>query len=551
MQFNSIITTLILDALKEINPEVKVSLEQINISSPEDVSHGDFSTNCALKLSKIFSFPPMELGQKITAVLKSKKPVFLDSVKLAPPGFINFFLSIQAFHEEFLEFLKKEEDYFSQPVGSEKKVLLEFLSANPTGPLTVAHGRHAACGDTLANILNAAGYKVIREYYYNDSGRQMDILGKSLQVRYLQLLGERKKMFKEGYSGQYLQDIARKMIEKHRKSYAREKDISIFTRFAEKDILKDIKKSLSQFRVKFNSWIKETRFTKSASVKNVLGYLKEKDETYEKDGAVWFKSTKYNDEKDRVMVRSNGEVTYLVPDLAYHSFKYKRGYDKFITFLGPDHHGYIKRLKAGITAMGLDANKLTIKIIQIVSLYRGKKKLRMSTRAGEFVTLKQVIDEVGVDAARFFLCMRGMDSPLDFDLELAKKESAENPVYYIQYAHARICSIFKFARQGRIALGKPKDINLNLLNHKEEIELIKKILDYPGVIKRGAELLETQGLTAYLLELASLFHQYYNKYRFLTDDEDVTQARLLLARAVQIVLAHGLKLLGVKAIKKM
>ena len=551
MQFESSLINLILDALKIITPDVKIKPEDIIISSSEDPSRGDFSTNCALKLSKLFSLPPMDLGQKIVDIVLSKKPAFLDSVKLVSPGFINLFLSAKAFQGKLLEFLENSKDYLSPNIGNGKKVLLEFLSANPTGPLTIAHGRHAACGDTLANILKAAGYKVTREYYYNDSGRQMDILGSSLQVRYLQLLGERKRMFKEGYSGYYLQEIARKMIEKHRKAYSKEKNLSIFTRFAEKEILKDIKEVLSLFRTKFGSWIKETRFTRGAKVKKLLAYLKEKEETYEKDGALWFKSTKYNDAKDRVLVKSTGELTYLVPDLAYHKFKYERGYDRIITILGPDHHGYIQRLMAGIKAMGLDDTKFTTKILQVVSLYRGKKKLRMSTRAGEFVTLRKVIDEVGVDAAHFFLCMRGMDAPLDFDLELAKKESAENPVYYIQYAHARICSVFKFARQKGFAIDKLKNINLGIINRKEEIELLKKILGYSGVIKRGAEVLETQGLTAYLLELASLFHQYYNKYRFITDDDDITKARLLLAQAVRIILSHGLKLLGIKSLKKM
>ena len=551
MQFESSFTNLILDALKTITPDVKIKPEDIIISSSEDPSRGDFSTNCALKLSKLFSLPPMDLGQKIVDIMLSKKPAFLDSVKLVSPGFINLFLGAKAFQGKLLEFLENSKDYLSPNIGNGKKVLLEFLSANPTGPLTIAHGCHAACGDTLANILKAAGYKVTREYYYNDSGRQMDILGSSLQVRYLQLLGERKRMFKDGYSGYYLQEIARKMIEKHRKAYSKEKNLSIFTRFAEKEILKDIKEVLSLFRIKFASWIKESRFTKGAKVKKLLAYLKEKEEAYEKDGALWFKSTKYNDAKDRVLVKSTGELTYLVPDLAYHKFKYERGYDRIITILGPDHHGYIQRLRAGIKAMGLDDTKFTTKILQVVSLYRGKKKLRMSTRAGEFVTLRQVIDEVGVDAARFFLCMRGMDTPLDFDLELAKKESAENPVYYIQYAHARICSVFKFARQKGFAIDKLKNINLGIINRKEEIELLKKILVYPGVIKRGAEVLETQGLTAYLLELASFFHQYYNKYRFITDDDDITKARLLLAQAVRIILSHGLKLLGIKSLKKM
>jgi arginyl-tRNA synthetase len=551
MHFELNLSEQILHALEEINPELKIRPEEINITCSEDPSRGDFSTNCALKFSKLFSLPPMELGQKLIDIIQAKKPDFLDTTVLAPPGFINFFLSAGAFREKILEFLEKGEDYLRNNTGHGRKVLLEFLSANPTGPLTIAHGRHAACGDTLANILKANGYRVTREYYYNDGGRQMDILGRSLQVRYLQLLGERKRMFKEGYCGYYLQEIARKMIEKHRKSYAREKDASLFTQFAEKEILKGIKEDLSLFRVKFNSWVKESKFAKGREVKRILNYLKKKDDTYKNEGAVWFRATKYNDEKDRVMVRSTGEATYLVPDLAYHTFKYKRRYDKIITILGPDHHGYIGRLRAGIKAMDLDDKKLTIKILQLVSLYRGKKKMRMSTRAGEFVTLKQVIDEVGVDAARFFLCMRGMDAHLDFDLELAKKESAENPVYYIQYAHARICSIFKFARQKNIKLKKVRDIDPALLNHKEEVELIKKILLYPGVLRKGAELLEIQGLTGYLLEVASLFHQYYNKYRFIIDDEDITQARLLLAEAVRIILRHGLKLLGIISPKKM
>ena len=557
MPFEASLIGLVIEALREINPEVPIKSEEIRVSVPEDPSHGDFSTNAALKLARFFGLPSMELGEKTVGVIRAKKPVFLDKVELVSPGFINLFLSHQAFEQELTDCLKagglkKEGAYGHNTMGEGKKVLVEFLSANPTGPLTIAHGRHAACGDTIANLLEASGYKVTREYYYNDRGRQMDILGRSLRLRYLQLLGEKKRMFKDGYQGKYLEEIARRFIEKYRKAYAREeKDLTPFRRFAERDIWKGIKKDLSDFRVRFNSWIKETDFYKKGKVKEVLEQLKKEGLAYEQEGAIWFKSTKYNDEKDRVLVKSNGEMTYLLPDMAYHAFKYERGYERFLTILGPDHHGYIGRLQAGVKALGYDDKKLTIKILQLVSLYRGKKKLRMSTRSGEFVTLRQVMDEVGVDATRFFLAMRGMDSHLDFDLELAKRESVENPVYYIQYAHARICSIFKFARENEVALKNILKINLGLLNRKEETELLKKLSLYPEVVKKGAELLETQGLTGYLLELASLFHQYYNKYRFITDDEELNQARLALAEAIRIVLSQGLKLLGVKAPKKM
>lgn len=547
MKFESALLNLIQNVLKDIKPDIEINAGDINIASSENPIHGDFSTNCALKLSKLFSMPAMELGNKVASKITEKKPVFLDRAEVIAPGFINFFLSMKAFYEQIIELVEKK----GKTAESNKKVLIEFLSANPTGPLTIAHGRHAVCGDTLANILEAAGYNVTREYYYNDSGRQMEILGRSLQVRYRQLLGERKRMFKDGYAGKYLQDIAKNLIEKHKKSYSKQKDIKVFTKFAENQILKGIREDLSIFRVKFDSWVKETRFTSSGEVKKVLGLLKEKGETYEKDGALWFKSTGYSDEKDRVLVRSNGEVTYIVPDLAYHAFKYKRDYDRMITILGPDHHGYVPRLMAGVKAMGLDHKKLTVKLLQLVSLYRGKKKLRMSTRSGEFVTLRQVMDEAGVDATRFFLCMRGMDAQLDFDLELARKESVENPVYYIQYAHSRICSVFGFAAEKNISIKNIREIDLNLINRREEAELIKKISMYPDVIEKSAEVLETHLLTGYLLELASLFHQYYNKYRFITDEDELTQARLLLAEAVRKVIFQGLSILGVKAPKKM
>ncbi len=547
------IALLVKEALAEVRRKGEIKFDgslPIHLEIPSRDEQGDLATNVALRLSKEVKLPPRKVAASIIAHLETADsfPSLLSRVEVAGPGFINFFLKPEVFYPLLSRIEKEGAGYGRTNLGEGKRILIEFVSANPTGPLTVAHGRHAAVGDVLANILDMVGYNVSREYYYNDAGRQMDILGKSIEARYRQLLGQEITFPEEGYRGNYITDIAQEIVNEHGREV---KDAGLFCRVAEERIFAGIRKDLNDFGVRFDSWFKERSIYEKGEVQKAIEDLEGKGNLYEKEGALWFRSSSFGDEKDRVIKRSNGQFTYLAPDIAYHRNKYERGFQQLIDILGPDHHGYMGRLRAAVEALGYDKESLKIIILQLVSLYRGKEKLRMSTRAGDFVTLRRIIDEVGKDAARFFFLMRGTNSHLNFDLELAKKESPENPVYYVQYAHARICSILNFAVEKNIKAGGAGEIDLSLLQEEEELKTIKKLAQFPEVLETCALALEPHGLTLYLRDLAASFHNFYNVFRVIGEDENLNSARLMLVQGVKTTLQNGLRLLGISAPEKM
>lgn len=525
-------------------------LPSIHLEVPFREGQGDLATNIALQLAGQVKLPPRKVAECIAIHIEAlgSPASLLSRVEVAGPGFLNFFLKPQAFYPVLNEIEEKGTAYGGTNLGAGKRVLIEFVSANPTGPLTVAHGRHAAVGDVLANILSLVGYEVSREYYYNDGGRQMDILGKSVEARYRQLLGEQSELPPEGYQGSYLIDVAREILSKCGRQI---RGSEFFCRFSEERIFEGIKKDLKDFGVKFDSWAREKSFYEKGKVQETIAALQEKDCLYEKEGALWFRSSSFGDEKDWVIKKSDGQLTYLAPDIAYHQHKYERGFQQLINILGPDHHGYIGRLQAAVEVLGHERESLKIIILQLVSLYRGKEKLRMSTRAGDFVTLRQVMDEVGKDATRFFFLMRGTNSHLNFDLELAKKESPENPVYYVQYAYARISSILKFALEKGAKLPQAREVDLSLLQEEEELRIIKKLAQFPQVVESCACSLEPQGLTIYLRDLAGSFHNFYHRFRVVEEEKNLSFARLVLIKGVKITLENGLRLLEISAPEKM
>ncbi len=552
------LSNLIAKIVKEnFGEEIEVLLQK-----PPKKNFGDFSTNAAMQVASDLNRKPQEIGKSIIEQLKRElnKDEFLGQrirdIKFVSPGFINFFLKESSLFEVLEEIDKKGVIYGCSDLGEGKKINIEFVSANPTGPLNIAHGRQAALGDTLANILNDQGYKVSREYYINDEGNQIKLLGESTRARYLEILpvglrGEKASIPAEGYQGDYIKEIARIIFEQE-KEKARQSKIDFFAQFAVKLILKQIKKDLQDFGVEFDTWFSQ-RTLSTEKIRQAIKELEKKRYILKQEGATFFKSSIFGDDKDRVLIKSNGEFTYFAPDIAYHQNKYQRGFAKVINLWGPDHHGYVARLKAAVQALGHSAESISILIVQLVTLYRGKEKVAMSTRAGEFISLRQLIEEIGRDAARFFFVSRRSDSHLDFDLELAKEKSLENPVYYIQYAHARICNIIEFAKGSAKNIVKFQDIAdlESLLNKKKELGLIKKLGEFPDVLSSIAQRLEPHRLTTYLYELASAFHSFYDQYRVVTENKELSSARLLLVNCTKLVLQKGLNLLGISAPKRM
>jgi len=521
-------------------------LSGVYLEIPKEKRFGDFSSNIAMRLAKSLKKPPTDIAFAIISKIKDDPACgsLINDIKIEKPGFINFYISDSVVRSALADILQKPKTFGASSLGKGQKAQIEFVSANPTGPLTVAHGRQAAIGDSLARILEYCGYKVTREYYVNDEGVQMGILARSVKARFLELSGLPSEFPENGYKGAYIYDIAREA-----KGSVRSKELpddQYFMDFAYKKIMSTIKKDLSDFGVDFDVWFSQRKLSKSGKIKKALGILEKKGFLYEKDGATWFRSTDIGDDKDRVVIKNDGCYTYLAPDVAYHKEKFEKGYERVINIWGPDHHGYVNRIKAACQALGFDKEKLSILIAQLVTLYRDKKPVRMSTREGEFITLRQVIDEVGRDTGRFFFIMRKTDSHLDFDLELAKAKTMDNPVYYIQYAHARISSAINFS--GNI---KPDTKCLGLLDKEEEINIIKVLISFPSIIKASAKNLEPFILLSYLQDLARAFHSYYDSYRFITDDKQVTRARISLIYAVRSVFSSGLKLLGVAAPEKM
>jgi arginyl-tRNA synthetase len=522
---------------------------------PSLAQHGDYATNAAMVLAKSLKKNPREIAEKLSEPITSLGANILDRLEIAGPGFINFFIKKEAFRRVLPMVFEQGENFGKTDVGKGRFVQVEFVSANPTGPLHVGHGRGAAVGDALARILEASGYRVHREYYINDVGKQMKILGRSLYLRYLELLGRQIEFPEDHYRGDYMKDLARDFLQEVGTKYLdipEDEAVPVCSKYAAQKILDGIRKDLEDFRVTYDEWFSEEKLHREGMVESAIDQLRSRGFIYEQDGAVWFKSSLFGDEKDRVIVRSNGAKTYFAADIAYHWNKMQRGFDTIIDIWGADHHGYVPRIKAVVEALGFDPKKLNIILVQLVNLLRGGQPVAMSTRAGEFVTLREVMDEVGVDAARYMFLTRRSDSPLDFDLELAKAQSSENPVYYVQYAHARISSLFAVAAERGVKLDVETAFkHLDRLEEPQEIQLTKILGEFPFVVKKSAECLEPHRIPYYLHELASTFHAYYNHHRILTDDDALTQARLALAGAIHIVLKNALKLIGLSAPDKM
>ena len=523
------------------------------LESPKEKSHGDYATNIAMVMTAREGRPSHEVARIILSQLEDEDEV-IEKTEIAGPGFINFFLKEEVWYSVLEEIERRGEGFGRGKIGEGRRVQIEFVSANPTGPLHVGHGRGAAIGDVLANILEACNYRVFKEYYINDVGSQMKTLGKSVVLRYLHALGEEVEFPDYCYQGDYISEIALKAIKEREDSYlhySQEESIRSLASFGANDILRGIQGDLDQFGVHFDGWFSEKKLYREKKIPRAIEDLRGKGLVYEEDGALWLKTSQYGDEKDRVLVKANGETTYFASDVAYHKDKLDRGFDVLINIWGADHHGYIPRMKAFLMAMGKDEAVLKIVLVQLVSLMRDGKPVAMSTRAGDFTTLRDVLGEVGRDAARFFFLMRRPDSQLDFDLELAKRQSAENPVYYVQYAHARICSVIREAMNKGIALPQLGDVDVHLLNLSEELDLLKYLSAYPEVIEASALSLEPHRIPFYLIELSSSFHSYYNKYRVISSEVECTKARLLLVSSIRGVIKSGLNVLGIAAPEKM
>ncbi len=553
----------------------------IQIERTRDQKHGDFASNLAMTLTKAARCKPRDLAEQLIAELPDSELV--EKVEIAGPGFINFYLGEKAYHAVIKDILQQAGEYGRSDLGQGQPVQVEFVSANPTGPLHVGHGRGAAYGATVADLLEAIGYKVHREYYVNDAGRQMDILAASVYLRYLDLCGEEITFPSNGYKGDYVWDIAASVHRKHADAL-RHPVTAIFENVAAdepaggdkeahidglieriksllgaihfrevfdaglNEILHNIRLDLEEFGVTYDEWFSERTLTESNAVQTAIERLKANDKLYEKNGAWWFRSTDYGDEKDRVVVRDNGQTTYFASDIAYHLNKLERGYVRVIDIWGADHHGYVARVKAALQALGDDAEKLDVLLVQFAILYRGGQKMQMSTRSGEFVTLRELRHEVGNDAARFFYSMRKCEQHMDFDLDLAKSQSNDNPVYYIQYAHARVASVLRQLDEKNLSWDQLNgEENVALLSEPHEQALMVKLSRYPEILESAAINHEPHQIAHYLRDLANDFHTYYNAHQFLVEAAGLRNARLNLIKATQQVLSNGLNLLGVSA----
>lgn len=510
---------------------------RFTVEEPREAAHGHLATNAALVCAKALKQNPRQLAEKITAALADGEG-WVEKTEIAGPGFINFTLSQKWWAHALASMLAAGADFGrGEPKG--RKVMVEFVSANPTGPLHVGHGRGAAIGDSLARVMAFAGYEVTREYYLNDAGRQMRVLGESVLARLRELRGSQEPFPEDHYRGQYIVDIAREVM-----AWPGEPTAGELKKFAGNLILDGIKDDLAAFRVTFDNWFRESSLYEKNMVSDAMAALAARGQIYEKDGATWFRSEALGDDKDRVLVKTGGDKTYFASDIAYHWNKYERGFDELIDVLGADHHGYIKRLKAAAQAFGRDPDTLDILLVQLVSLVRQGQAVAMSTRAGEFVTLREVMDEVGADAARFMFLTRGADSPVEFDLDLAKSQTKDNPVYYVQYVGARIESLLRAAAAAGVS---PEGADLSLLAEPGETALIKHLSTFPELVQTAAATHAPHIVTAYLTALAKLFHHYYGQSRVMGDDRALTAARLALARAIRQVVATGLGLVGVSS----
>lgn len=569
-----------IEILKSSGDIPESALAEIRVDRNKDKAHGDFASNIAMVLCKTCGLAPRALAEKIVAALPERQ--FIKKTEIAGPGFINFFIQQDEMSSVIETVFKQGAAFGKSAQGAGQNVLIEFVSANPTGPLHVGHGRSAAFGASLANLLTAAGYEVKREYYVNDAGRQMDILAVSVWLRYLAHCGVELTFPVNAYRGDYVFEIAKAlhvtyagkfMLDKSRifeglpadapegdkelyidafiqraKEVLGEASFSLIHQFALTAVLDDIKDDLAEFSVHYDNWFSERSLFEDGSLKKGVQALIDAGHTYKEEGALWFKSTDFDDEKDRVLVRANGQSTYFASDVAYHWNKYDRGYDRVIDILGADHHGYVARVKAAVRALGHDDNAIDVHLVQFAILFRGTERVQMSTRSGSFVTLRELRDEVGNDAARFFYVSRKPEQHMDFDLDIAKSQSNDNPVYYVQYAHARICSVMKQLKERGMRWDVAQGLrNVDLLSAEQEVKLIHLIHQYPELIEQAARTCQPHQLTYYLRELANALHSYYNAIVLLCDLEDLRAARLCLLSAVRQVIANCLEILGVSA----
>lgn len=530
-------------------PEAEIP--QFNIEKPANKDNGDYSTNVAMAGARAFKKAPRMIAEAIESCIDLDGTVF-EKVEIAGPGFMNFFLSQQFYSDVLKDIFACGKDYGKSDYGQGKRILVEFVSANPTGPMHIGNARGGAIGDCLASVLDWAGYDVSREFYVNDAGNQIEKFATSLEVRYLQHFDSSVELPEDAYHGQDIVDHAENFIKEYGDKYvnadSKERRKALVDYALPKNIA-GLERDLKRYRITYDKWFRESTLHNDGSVQKVIDALKAKGVTYEQDGALWFKASEYGNDKDIVLVRANGLPTYIVPDIAYHYNKLvTRGYDKAIDVLGADHHGYVPRMKAALTALGLDASRLDCVIMQMVRLVRDGETIKLSKRSGKAITLNTLIDEVPLDAARFFFNLREPNSHFDFDLELAAKESSENPVYYVQYAHARICSIIKKAQEQGVELRNPSDDELALLNSKEEKDLIRHLSSLTDEIVSAAKSYDPAKITHYVIELATLFHKFYNAQRVMLDDkESLMQARLFLCKAVKDTIYNVLTMLKITA----
>ncbi|MET3506727.1 arginine--tRNA ligase [Halalkalibacter oceani] len=542
----------IIKAVVEAGLAPEEQIPEVILESPKEKAHGDYASNMAMQLTRIAKKAPRVIAEELVGKLNYQAAA-IEKVEIAGPGFINFFMDNRYLREVVPAVLKAGDTYGQTNVGGGSRIQVEFVSANPTGTLHLGHARGAAVGDALCNILAKAGYDVEREYYINDAGNQIDNLTLSLEARYYQALGLEKDMPEDGYRGQDIIDFGKQLAEEYGDKFVQvsEEERHAFLRqYGLEKELDKIKQDLREYRVEFDNWFSETSLYESGKVEEALEVLKQKGKTYEQDGATWFRTTEYGDDKDRVLIKNDGSYTYLTPDIAYHQDKMKRGFDKLINIWGADHHGYIARMKAAIQALGYEAEQLEVQIIQMVSLYQGGEKVKMSKRTGKAVTLRDLMEEVGIDATRYFFAMRSADTQLDFDMDLAVSTSNENPVYYVQYAHARVCSMLRQGAEAGFTFDEATD--LSVLNSEKAYDLLKAIGDFPLVVAEAAEKQIPHRITNYVHELASTLHSFYNAERVIdADNAEATSARLALMKATQITIKNALTLVGVSAPEKM
>lgn len=550
---NERVKEAIADAIVNAGIVAPEEVPDIVLEVPRDKTHGDLATNAAMQLTKIAKRNPRQIAEAIIEHLDTSS-ASIEKAEIAGPGFINFTLSKNYLYPIISLVAEQGDDYGRINIGQGQKVEMEFVSANPTGSLHLGHARGAAVGDALCNVLDYAGYQVTREYYINDAGNQVVNLCKSIETRYLQELGQEAEMPEDGYHGEDIKGFAKELVAEKGDTLLEMSPsdrAAFFRTYGLNKELDKIKRDLGLFRVNFDIWFSETSLYENGEVLRSLDELRDRGEVYEQDGATWLQTTKYGDDKDRVLIKNDGTYTYLTPDIAYHSDKYGRGYDKMINIWGADHHGYIPRMKAAMSALGNDPEKLVVLIAQMVSLFQNGEKVKMSKRTGKAVTMEDLMEEVGIDAIRYFFTMRSMDSHLDFDMDLAISTSNENPVFYVQYAHARICSIFRQAEEQGISIPDYAEIDFSKLTAVHEYDLLRKIGELPAEIAVAAEGYAPHRLIRYVYELAAMFHSYYKAERVITEDAAQTVARLALLGAARTTIANVLRLVGVSAPDRM